>query len=188
MIDVMGLFPSEAPTNIPQFTTLDVEGVRATAAIRAAMIESSDTAFGKFIKLLEENGKLDNTLIIVASDNGATTTTSTLTNAPYRGAKGVLYEGGTLSPLVARWPAGKIEGNRMTGEMTTYLDLMPTFLHVAGVEYPARWHAGTPLNPLEGRNLMPRIAGRKTVTSRRFLLESLRAFRGSPQGTMEIIR
>ncbi len=115
----------------------------------------------KLLQLLEENGKLDNTLVIVASDNGGTTTTYKLSNAPYRGAKASLYEGGALSPLVARWPAGGLKVNGMTDEMTTYLDLMPTFLHVAGVTYPPKWHADTPLSPLEGRNLLPILRGEK---------------------------
>jgi arylsulfatase A len=125
------------------------------------MIESSDAELGKLLQLLEENGRLDNTLIIVASDNGASTTTSSLTNAPYRGAKGTLFEGGTLSPLVARWPAGNIKVHGMTDQMSTYLDLMPTFLHVAGITYPERWHDGMPLSPLEGRNLLPLFRGEK---------------------------
>lgn len=157
----MGFLTPEAPVTMPQFTSLDVEGVHSTAAIRAAMIESTDAEFGKLLQLLEDSGKLDNTLIIIASDNGATTTTSRLTNAPFIGAKGVLHEGGTLSPLVARWPAGNIKANGMTDEVTTYLDLMPTFLQVAGVAYPASWQDGTPLSPLEGRNVMPLLRGEK---------------------------
>jgi arylsulfatase A-like enzyme len=155
----MGLFPPQAVAPAPQFTSAESEGIRAASAIRAAMIESTDAEFGKLLQLLEESGKLDNTLIIVASDNGASTTTAKLTNAPYKGAKGVLDEGGTLSPLVARWPAGKIKANGTTDDMATYLDLMPTFLHIAGVDYPAKWHDGTPLGPLPGRNLIPLLRG-----------------------------
>jgi arylsulfatase A-like enzyme len=157
----MGLFPVEAPIQIPLFTSKDEARIRSAAAIRAAMIETSDTELGSLVQLLEENGELDNTLIIVASDNGASSTTSELTNAPFLGAKGVLYEGGTLSPLVARWPGGKIKVNAVTDEMTTYLDLMPTFLQVAGISYPAGWHGETHLRPLEGRNLLPLFQGEK---------------------------
>jgi arylsulfatase A-like enzyme len=157
----MRLFPTDAPMIVPTFTRQESETIRSSAAIRAAMIESSDSAFGKLLQLLEDNGKLDNTLIIVASDNGASTTTSKLTNAPFRGAKGVLAEGGTLSPLVARWPAGKVQSNQVSDSMSTYLDLMPTFLHVAGVEYPKQWRGDTALTPLEGRNLLPLFRGEK---------------------------
>ncbi len=157
----MGLFPPGSPAKIPLFSGKDVDVLRATAATRAAMIEATDTAFGKLLQLLEESGKLENTLIIVASDNGGTTTTYKLSNAPYRGAKASLYEGGVLSPLVARWPAGGLKVNGMTDEVTTYLDLMPTFLHATGVAYPPRWHTDTPLSPLEGRNLLPVFRGEK---------------------------
>ncbi|HEY6130986.1 MAG TPA: sulfatase-like hydrolase/transferase, partial [Halioglobus sp.] len=154
----LGLFPSDAPTQMPQFTRADRKAVRASAATRAAMIEWTDTEFGRLLQFLEQSGKLDNTLIIVASDNGASSPTSKLTNAPYRGAKALLNEGGTLSPLVARWPAGNLRVNDMTDSMTTYLDLLPTFLHVAGVSYPALWR-DTPLRSLEGRNLLPLLRG-----------------------------
>ena len=52
----MGLFPAKAPVTIPLFTGKDVDVLRATAATRAAMIEATDTAFGKLLQLLEENG------------------------------------------------------------------------------------------------------------------------------------
>jgi arylsulfatase A-like enzyme len=123
------------------------------------MIEATDTEFGKLLMLLEENDKLDNTLIIVASDNGAAAETGELANAPYRGAKGNLYEGGVLSPLVARWPAGGIAAGKLSDEMITYLDLMPTFLNVTAVNYPKTWKSEIPLEPLQGRNLVPLLRG-----------------------------
>jgi arylsulfatase A-like enzyme len=155
----MSIFPPDAPTRMPLFSSQDVATIRATAATRAAMIESTDAEFGKLLRLLEENGKLANTLVIVTSDNGATSETFKLTNAPYRGAKATLHEGGILSPLVARWPAGKITGNGITNEMTTYLDLMPTLLQAAGVAYPVKWRSAAPLPALEGRNLLPVLRG-----------------------------
>lgn len=155
----LGLFPENAPTKIPVFAGTRAEDIREQSAVRAAMIEATDTEFGKLLKLLEENEQLDNTLIIVASDNGAAAETSELANAPYRGAKGNLYEGGVLSPLVARWPAGGIEAGKLTDEMITYLDLMPTFLNATAINYPKKWHSGSPLLPLQGRNLLPLFRG-----------------------------
>ena len=155
----MSLFPPAAPTRLPLFTTQDVAAIRATAATRAAMIQSADAEFGKLLQLLEAHGKLANTLVIVTSDNGATSETFKLTNAPYRGAKATLYEGGILSPLAARWPAGNISSNGITQEMTTYLDIAPTLLHAAGVAYPTTWQGDTPLPALEGRNLLPVLRG-----------------------------
>jgi len=155
----MGLFPPEAPVIAPKFTDEATAQIRSVAATRAAMIEAADTELGKLLALLEEHGKLDNTLVVITSDNGASTSSSGLTNAPFQGAKGTLGEGGTLAPLVARWPRGRIEFDTVADDMATYLDLMPTFLDAAGVSYPATWLPGTRLNALEGRSLIPMFRG-----------------------------
>jgi arylsulfatase A-like enzyme len=155
----LGLFPQEAPVEFPLLTAKNEEAIRAGAATRAAMIETADAELGKLIQLLEDSDRLDNTLILVASDNGAASETGQLTNAPFRGAKGNLYEGGLLSPLVARWPAGNIAAGTRTDAMTTYLDIMPTFLQVANVAYPETGAQGTPLQPLSGRDLLPLFRG-----------------------------
>lgn len=156
-----GLFPADAPVNVPTFTAAEAADIREKAALRAAMIEATDAQFGRLVSLLEAQGKLDNTLIVVAFDNGAAAETSRLTNAPYRGAKGNLYEGGTISPLAARWPAGSLPANTLSDEITTYLDLMPTLLQAAEVAYPSQWGEGSALKPLAGRNLLPALRGEK---------------------------
>ncbi|CAA0116702.1 Arylsulfatase [Halioglobus japonicus] len=155
----LGLFPQEAPVKFPTLTAKNEKAIRADAAIRAAMIETADAELGKLIQLLKDSGRLDNTLILVASDNGAASNTGQLTNAPFRGAKGNLYEGGLLSPLVARWPAGNIGAGTRTDAMTTYLDIMPTFLQAADVAYPETDWEGAPLQPLSGRSLLPLFRG-----------------------------
>jgi arylsulfatase A-like enzyme len=43
--------------------------------------------------------------------------------------------------------------------MTTYLDLMPTFLRAAGVSYPAEWRGKALLRSLEGRDILPLLQG-----------------------------
>jgi arylsulfatase len=168
----LGLFPKAAPVNVPGFAAIKANEIREKAVLRAAMIEATDTEFGKLLTLLEKHGKLDNTLIVVASDNGAAAETSQLTNAPYRGAKGNLYEGGVLSPLAAQWPAGGILPGAVADEMSTYLDLMPTFLAVAGVTYPENWQDDKPLQPLMGRNLLPIFRG-ETLPSPEFFYWNL---------------
>ncbi len=151
----LGLFPQDAPVAAPVLSANKIKAIRAEAPARAAMIEAADTELGKLVKLLEESGKLNDTLILVASDNGAASKSSEITNAPFRGAKGNLYEGGVLSPLAARWPSGNIGGGTRSDAMTTYLDMMPTFLEAAGVAYPETRQKGTPLQPLSGRSLLP---------------------------------
>jgi arylsulfatase len=184
----LGLFPETAPTKAHPFADAKkAADIRDKAAVRAAMIEATDTEFGKLLMLLEENDKLDNTLVIVASDNGAAAETAELANAPYRGAKGNLYEGGMLSPLVARWPAGGIEANKVTDEMITYLDLMPTFLTATAVTYPGQWHSGTPLQPLQGRNLLPLFRGENLPPPDYFYWNLYGAFAVLHQGRWKLL-
>lgn len=183
----LGLFPEKAPTKIPDFAGTRAEDIREQSAVRAAMIEATDTEFGKLLRLLEENGQLDNTLIIVASDNGAAAETSQLANAPYRGAKGNLNEGGVLSPLVARWPAGGIAAGKLTDEMITYLDLMPTFLSATTVNYPKQWLSGSPLQPLQGRNLLPLLRGEKQPPPEYFFWNLYGAFAVLHQGRWKLL-
>ena len=155
----LGLIPELAPVSSPKYDQSTVERIRSVASVRAAMMESADSEFGKLITLIEEQGQLDNTLIIVTSDNGATTHTSQLTNAPFKGAKGNLWEGGILSPLAARWPEGNVQRGEVSDQMATYLDLMPTFLQAAGITYPESWQPEKPLQPLVGRSLLPLLRG-----------------------------
>ena len=166
-----GLFPADAPTIAPVSSERAIEGMHTSAARRAALLEAADAELGKLLQLLEDKGKLDNTLIIVASDNGGETPIHNLTNAPLTGAKGTLLEGGTRSALLARWPAGGIGANRVINQMTTYLDIMPTFLDVAGVSYPGAWRGGRSLPALEGRNLLPLLRGQELPPPEYFVWE-----------------
>jgi len=154
-----GLYPADAPAWTPGFSDKTAEHIALEAATRAAMLEAFDTELGKLLRLLDEYGELDNTFIMIASDNGAHPWETGLTNAPLRGAKGALYEGGVRSPLLVAWPAGGVGEGIVVSAMTTYLDVMPTLLQVAGVSYPTRWRDNPDLPPLEGRSLLPLLRG-----------------------------
>lgn len=160
-----GLFPAAAGARPPAIPKDPGGKLAADAAERAAMIEATDAAFGRLLALLEQAGELDNTLVVVASDNGASPHhgLGRVTNSPFRGAKGNLWEGGIRSPLVVSWPAGGMEKGETVGGVATFLDLAPTFLGAAGIAYPPTNRDGQPLDPLPGRNLLPMLrAGRVT--------------------------
>lgn len=101
--------------------------------IYAAMIEETDRSVGVIIDKLEQLGLRDDTLVIFISDNGGHG--SYTSNAPLRGAKGHLYEGGIRVPMIAsmpgRIPAGKISEEPISGidlypTICTFLDMKPT--------------------------------------------------------------
>ncbi len=74
-------------------------------------------------------------------------------NAPLRGGKGMLYEGGIRVPLIARWP-GRIKAGSECAAPVNSVDLYPTLLEATGAPTPA----GT---PLDGTSYLPILRGEK---------------------------
>ncbi len=81
-----------------------------------------------------------------------------VSNTPFRQTKLTAYEGGIRTPLVVRWPAVIGPGGKLTSEIGHVMDIMPTCLEVAGIDYPISFHGREPL-PLEGRSLAPTFRG-----------------------------
>ncbi|MEW4526316.1 sulfatase [Maioricimonas sp. JC845] len=105
----------------------------------AAMIEHVDESVGRIMAKLDELDLAENTLLVFTSDNGGLRQTYTGTgeivtsNAPLRGEKGELYEGGIRVPLIVRWP-GVTPAGTVCDEPTISIDFWPTFAEAAGAE------------------------------------------------------
>lgn len=108
----------------------------------AGTLISVSQAVGTITAALQAEGLYDNTLIVMAGDNGAVHAGKT---KPLRGRKGSLYEGGIRVPFFMSWPRMLLAGKIYTKPVSS-LDLFPTFLAAAG---------GVPLAGLEGVNLLP---------------------------------
>ncbi|MFC7524076.1 arylsulfatase [Parapedobacter sp. GCM10030251] len=109
-------------------------------ATYAAMITLLDTYVGQLVQALEENGLLDNTLIVFTSDNGAATGGGADpdffdASGGLRGRKGSLHEGGIRVPFIAAWP-GKIPAGSRSDHPLAVWDLLPTFLEAGGSPAP----------------------------------------------------
>jgi len=78
------------------------------------------------IKKLEELGELDNTLIVVTSDNGM----------PFPRAKANNYEYGFHMPFAVRW-GDQVTGGRIVDDLISLTDLAPTFLEAGMAEHPS---------------------------------------------------
>lgn len=143
-------FPPEAykaagidPQNIevPPFLP-DTPEVRIDLANYAASIEFFDEQLGRLLDILRWQGRLDNTLIMVTSDNGM----------PFPRAKVTTYDYGIHVPLVVSWK-DKIPPGRVIEDVVTVTDLMPTILAATGVAIP---------EGVTGRNLLPLLESDKS--------------------------
>lgn len=118
-------------------------------AAYAAMVAGMDVGIGNVIDALKKTGEFENTLIFFYSDNGGHLHGAN--NQPYRGHKGMLFEGGIRVPFLVSWPQG-IEGTYRYQESITALDVFPTIIAATGVE-------NTKEEPLDGVNLLPYLNG-----------------------------
>jgi uncharacterized sulfatase len=89
-------------------------------------IEHFDQMVGRALVLLEKNGEIDNTIVVVTSDHGM----------PFPRAKASLYDAGTRVPLAVRWPAGIKSPGRVYDGLVNLSDLAPTFLQAVGLKVP----------------------------------------------------
>lgn len=96
----------------------------------AAMVAHADAEIGRVLDALTAASLDDNTLVLVASDNGAWAS-SISPNGPLRGQKDELWEGGIRVPLVVRWP-GNVPAASVNDSVTSGLDLIPTLAAFAG--------------------------------------------------------
>jgi len=100
-----------------------------------------------------------------------------LSNTPYRYYKSLVYEGGIISPLIVNWPSGIKEKGIINHEVGHLIDIMPTVLDLAGVDFPEQINNKNTI-PLEGRSLVPAFENKSI--DRDYLFwehEASRAFR-----------
>ena len=134
--------------------------------VYGAMVEEVDICVGKIVDALEENGLTDNTLVIFFSDNGGDMYDKfegnyATSNAPLRGGKANLYEGGFREPLVVVWP-GNVPSGKTSDAFFNSADLYPTFLDVAGIELPQ----GHPVDGISQKNVW--LGQKESVTDEIF--------------------
>ncbi|MFC2081473.1 sulfatase-like hydrolase/transferase, partial [Bacteroidota bacterium] len=176
-------------------------------AVFAAMIDRMDQNIGRVLKKLEENGKLNNTLIMFLADNGSCpfytnkiedvqpgpansywslrSTWANLGNTPYRQYKQAGHEGGSHTPFIAFWP-GVIQANSITHQPGHIVDISPTFLDILNIQYPDSID-GYGTIPLHGSSLLPIFEGKEREEPEYFIsgLDQFRMFRS---GNFKIAR
>ncbi len=124
----------------------------------AAVVESMDDAVGTLLDALDRLELTDNTIVVFTSDNGGnmyneidgTTPTS---NAPLRGGKASMFEGGTRVPLVVAWPGVTVPATR-SETLAQSEDFYPTIIEGLGLEVPSD-------QIFDGVSLLPALKGGK---------------------------
>lgn len=120
--------------------------------VYAAMVRAVDRSVGRIMSKLEEEGLAENTIIVFSSDNGGAGYVGIPeVNAPYRGWKITLFEGGIRVPLFMTWP-GTIPPGTVVEEPVAHIDVMPTLAAAAGAPIPNDI-------AIDGQNLLPLAAG-----------------------------
>lgn len=104
--------------------------------VYAAMVRALDRSVGDILDTLEEEGLAENTIVVFSSDNGGAGYVGLPNiNAPYRGWKLTLFEGGIRVPLFMRWPA-RIPAGSEVSSPAAHIDLLPTLASACGASLP----------------------------------------------------
>ncbi len=181
----------------------DKSGWARRMQVHAAMVELADAGLARVVDALKQSGKLENTIILVMSDNGASGEDAAargidnpsilpgrqgsyvsigkdgalMANTPFRDVKGTVFEGGVRSPFIAFWPKGlgRATGPKSKG-YATILDVMPTILDAAGI---------APVEG-EGRSLLPVLRGKASLKPKPFYWEHY-GWRGVRDGPWKLV-
>lgn len=176
-------------------------------AIHAAMIYRMDRELGRVLAQLKTMGRLDDTLIMFASDNGASAEQmirgdghdpeapagsaksflglgpgwASAANSPFRLHKSYVHEGGISTPLIVRWPGHVPAGGGLRHAVGHVIDLVPTLLDAVGAHPEPLWNGEQPPR-FPGKSLT-RAFSRDTEIPRDFLFwnhEGHHALRDGP--------
>ncbi|MBI1250595.1 MAG: sulfatase-like hydrolase/transferase [Alphaproteobacteria bacterium] len=120
--------------------------------VYAAMVRALDRSVGRILDALDRQGMSENTIVVFSSDNGGAGYIGLEDiNAPYRGWKATMFEGGIRVPLFMRWPGRIPAGARITAPVA-HIDVAPTLTAAANASAPEGVE-------IDGRNLLPLAFG-----------------------------
>jgi len=116
-----------------------------------SMVYSLDLAIGEILDTVRDKGLEENTLILFYSDNGGLPGGNESYNAPLRGQKGDLWDGGIRVPFCMQWK-GQIPAGLSYDFVVSGLDLLPTVVNLAGGSF-------APEEIIDGNDLLPAVTG-----------------------------
>ena len=150
-------------------------GVSFLRSDYVAILEHMDHNIGRLVKVLDELGVAEDTLIVFVSDNGGCTMEESAAggrfpgnNGPFRGGKATTYQGGLNVPFLIHW-AGRLPQGVVSKGQVMHCDVFATLLDAAGVAVPKL----NGKNLVRGMSLMPHMlsAGRDVIPERTMIFE-----------------
>jgi arylsulfatase A-like enzyme len=133
----------------------DNDAVRHDMLDYALEVEHFDTHLGRMLAELEMRDLLANTLVVVTGDHAM----------PFPRCKGNTYESANHVPLAAMWSAGIAQPGRVIADFVSFVDLAPTFIEVAALDWKS-----TGMAPHAGRSLTDIFRAEKSQPPRDFVL------------------
>ena len=132
--------------HVPRFPAERFRGA-STMGLRGDAIAQFDWSVGEILKTLERLGIEKNTIVVLTSDNGPVLDDGYQDQAeelvgdhrpsgPWRGGKYSAYEGGTMVPMIIRWP-GHVEAGSEEGRIISQIDGFRTLADLLGAEIPS---------------------------------------------------
>jgi arylsulfatase A-like enzyme len=174
------------------------------AGLYGDYVHELDYYLGKILNALDSLGLADNTIVLFASDNGsqfpASSNAMDMTkasnssaamlkadetaavhypNAPLRGTKWTIYEGGVRTPLIVRWP-GTIPAGKVSDGLFALNDVLPSLAAAVGYKLPA--------NAAEdGYNLLPVLTQGRKSSRKEVVVQSSGNVLGIREGNWKFI-
>jgi arylsulfatase A-like enzyme len=143
--------------HIPLFASKDFRRHEGPNGLYIDMTEELDWSCGEILKELENNGILDNTIVVFTSDNGP----SGVAAPPLHGGKGSTWEGGFRVPMIVRW-SGHVPHGTTCDVMATMMDFYPTLASVTGAKVPGD-------RKIDGHNIISLLTGKSNKSPYKFL-------------------
>jgi len=130
---------SSEEIEVPGFLP-DLPEVREELARYYTSVRRADDIVGAILKILEDEGFLENTLVMFISDNGS--------SFPF--SKANVYLNSTKTPWIIRWPGRTKPGTVDTTHFISGIDYMPTVLEAAGLQQVESMDGASFLTLLQG--------------------------------------
>jgi arylsulfatase A len=174
------LFFSSHDLHVPRIPHERFQG-KTPLGFRGDAIVELDWCVGELVKTVERLGLTEKTLMIFCSDNGPVLDDGYKDGAveklgdhqpagPFKGGKYTVYEGGTRTPLITRWP-GRIQAG-VSEEVVCTIDFAASFAALAGVELPSD-------SCLDSFNLLGAFLGEPGAQGRDHLVQQDNGQRGN---------